>query len=267
MRAEFPGGEFGGDGELAGGSAAEADSQRDVAVADESDILDEQSGHAFALVVRGFGIVPEAREVGGQLLDFLALDLVEPSAVDLAAAFEVIEGFLPLGESGVPIGFEFGGDQAVVGVGAQEASAGEVGFLGGALRPAGAEGIGFVGARHDFVLNPHCGLEGERRDEFDQQISDRSVDARSGGPLAGGGRGLELFPLAEVIGEQPGRGGRGNARSCAGRRHRRRRVPVAAPVPRAGGAGGRRRRPPRSPRGAAGWPRTAPRRCSRDGRR
>ena len=65
--------------------------------------------------------------------DLLALDFIEPPAVGLAAAFEVIEGFLLegfrlegfrlegfrlLGESGVPVGFEFGGDQAVVGVGA-----------------------------------------------------------------------------------------------------------------------------------------------------
>ena len=55
--------------------------------------------------------------------DLLALDFIEPPAVGLAAPFEVIEGFLLegfrlLGESGVPVGFEFGGDQAVVGVGA-----------------------------------------------------------------------------------------------------------------------------------------------------
>ena len=99
------------------------DSQRDVAVADQGDLRDEQSGQSFALAVGGFGIVPESREVGGQLQDLLAPDFTEPPAVGLAAAFEVIEsfrleGFRLLGESGVPVGFEFGGDQAVVGAGA-----------------------------------------------------------------------------------------------------------------------------------------------------
>ena len=65
--AEFPGGEFGRECELSGGAAAQPGPEGDVAVADEGDVLDEQSGHTFALAVRGFGIVPESREVGGQM--------------------------------------------------------------------------------------------------------------------------------------------------------------------------------------------------------
>ena len=139
--ALFPGGEIGLDGEGSCGAAAESDAEGEIAVAGDGDVLDEEACHAGALAVGSLGVVPEFREVGGEGEDGLALGGVELGLVGGASSFEVVESILLLGEPGVPVGFELRGDEAIVRVDAEEASAGEFGLLGGAL------GVAFVGAR------------------------------------------------------------------------------------------------------------------------
>ena len=81
-------------------------------------------------------------------------------------------------------------------------------------------------ARATSSSYPSCGFEGERGDEFDQQLSDRPIDAGSGDPLAAEGRGLDLrLPalaapgadrLAPRAGLHPAEGERGVPGSAEG---------------------------------------------------
>ena len=116
-----------------------------------------------------------------------------------ASSFEVVESILLLGEPGVPVGFELRGDEAVVRVDAEEASAGEFGLLGGALGVALSERVGFVGAGGEFVLDAEGGFEAEGGDEFDEESADGLIDAGSGDGLTGRGGGFGA--AAEVAGE------------------------------------------------------------------
>ena len=52
--------------EGARGSTPEADVGGDLFAADQGDVLDEECSHPFFLPVRRAGIMPQAREVGGE---------------------------------------------------------------------------------------------------------------------------------------------------------------------------------------------------------
>ena len=263
--ALFPGGGIGLDSEGSCGAAAESEAEGEIAVAGDGDVLDEEASHAGALAVGSLGVVPEFREVGGEGEDGLALGGVELGLVGGAAAFEVLEGCLLLGEPGVPVGFELRGDEAVVRVDAEEASAGEFGLLGGALGVAFAERVGFVGAGGEFVLDAEGGFEAEGGDEFDEESADGLIDGGSGDGLTGRGGGFGA--AAEVAGEALVAAGVVSPRSCGGRSGHTRRAPGGVRAPRAGGLGGRSGRRRRPPQVVAGWLRTASRRGSRGGRR
>ena len=195
----LPGG-IGLHGELLSGAAAESDPEGDVLVACDGDIVDEESGDAGSLAMGGFGVVPESGEVGGEVEDALSLGGVELAPVVFLSAFEFFESELMFEESLVPVGFELSSDEAVVGVGAEEASACEVGVLGGALDAAFPEGVDLVGAGVEFVVDAESGFEAEGGDELDEELSDGAVDVLPGDGLAGWGGGFGA--AAEVSGEE-----------------------------------------------------------------
>ena len=73
------GGEFACNGQCAGGTGAQPHTECEgrILFAGDGDVFNQQTDHALAFTVRCFGIVPQARKVGGEVEDFLALFIVE----------------------------------------------------------------------------------------------------------------------------------------------------------------------------------------------
>ena len=102
------------------------------------DVGEQQPGDALAFSCRGGGVVPDAGQVGGQLLYPGLLGAGELPGVFLAGS---VVGFLGLAEGaegGVPVGFEGVGDEPVGRVDGEVAAAGQVGVVAGALDVRGA---------------------------------------------------------------------------------------------------------------------------------
>jgi len=133
------------DGEGAVLAAGQADMRGDgVADPGDGDVGEQQPGDALAFPLGGGGVVPDGGQVGSELADAGLLRVGELAGV-LAAG--LVAGLLRVAErsqGGVPVGFEGGGDQPVVGVDGQVAAAGQVSVILGALDVGGAQCVGFV---------------------------------------------------------------------------------------------------------------------------
>ena len=128
----LPGVGRGRDGQGVGLSAAEADVGVDVVGLGERDVVDEQPDDPFTFPLRGGAVGPQRGEVGGERADPGFVLLAERRRGG-AGALVVVVGALDGPQRVVPVGFEGVGDEPVVGVDGEVASAGEVGALVGAL--------------------------------------------------------------------------------------------------------------------------------------
>ena len=158
--------------------------------------------HPLALPVRRRGVVPQAREVGRERQDPLALALVELTAVFgvLALAFPL--RVLELPQAGVPFRLQDIGDQPVARIHLPVALPREVGFLARPLHLPGAPGLGLVSALRQFRLHPQRDLERHRRHALHQQGADGPVDAGAGNALADRSGMGDSLSLAQVVRNQ-----------------------------------------------------------------
>jgi hypothetical protein len=183
---------------------------------------EQQPGDALAFSCRGGGVVPDAGQVGGQLLYPGLLGAGELPGVFLAGS---VAGFLGLAEGaegGVPVGFEGVGDEPVGGVDGQVAAAGQVSVILGAFRVGGAQRVRFGGPVLKLGGHLQGGFDGERGEGVDEQLPDGLVQVLAGDRSAGRASVLDAVALAH--GGLPvagcGRAG-GSGRSCAARSGRR----------------------------------------------
>jgi len=100
---------------------------------DQSDVFDEEPEHALPVPVGGTRGAPDRREVGGQRRYALALLWTEYRGVETAAALVVVLRLCQCAQLIVPISLERVGDQAIVRIDPQIASACRFGFVPRAL--------------------------------------------------------------------------------------------------------------------------------------
>ena len=152
---------------------------------------------------RGGGVVPDAGQVGGQLLYPGLLGAGELPGVFLAGS---VVGFLGLAEGaegGVPVGFEGVGDEPVGGVDGQVAAAGQVGVVAGAFHVGGAQRVRFGGPVLELGGHLQGGFDGERGEGVDEQLPDGLVQVLAGDRSAGRTSVLDAVALAHVGGDFP----------------------------------------------------------------
>ncbi|ESZ12168.1 hypothetical protein [Mesorhizobium sp. L48C026A00] len=95
----------------------------DLLVDEQRDVFDEKAEHALAFDGTGALVVPDARKIGGQRPDALLRGLVQQRAVGLVLALVLALERVDVAQPRVPVGFQRVGDQAVVRIDLQVASA------------------------------------------------------------------------------------------------------------------------------------------------
>src|SRR5258708_22139460 len=194
------GGQPGVDLDAGGLAGPEAHVRRDAAVgAGQRDVGDEQADHALAFALRGSGVGPQGREVGGQGGDAGLAGAVERDG-PRALALVVLLGGGECAQRLVPVGFEVGGDQAVVWVDGEVAATCGFGGVPCALDALAAQMVGFGGAVLELCLHRQGGVKGERGDGGEQQLADGSVDLASAYARAGRPGIFYAGALADVLG-------------------------------------------------------------------
>jgi len=202
-RPEFGGRGGSGQGERGRRPASEADPGGDGLVLEEGDVVEEEADDPFSVSVRGARGAPEPGEVGGQGEDAGPLLWTRLHPVGLALALGVFLGLVKVAKPGVPFALEDVGHQAVVGVDAQVAGLGEVGFVAGALDVLGSEPIHRFGLLGEFLLDLEGHVERQGGDPLDEEFADGLVDGGSGNPLAGRPGVLDRVALADVVRGEP----------------------------------------------------------------
>ena len=137
-----------------GGAAPEADVGSDLVGAQQRDVFDQEPDHALALALGDGRVTPQAGEITGQGQDLLPLVGLQGVPVGLPPAFVVVLGVAQRTQLVVPFSFERLGHQAVVGVHAQVAALGELGFVTGPFHLLVAQAVGLVGPGQELVV--HC---------------------------------------------------------------------------------------------------------------
>ena len=120
---------------------------------DQGHVVDEQTQYALALAQIDARVVPDPRELLGEIEDAAAHLGVERGASLPAASFIVCDGISMETQLLVPFGFERVGDEAIVGVDLHVSPPREFGLVARPLDMLAAQGIGLGGARLEFALD------------------------------------------------------------------------------------------------------------------
>ncbi len=173
------------DVERSGSAGVPTDEDAAVAWAGEGiqgNIGDQAAQQAFTLC--GGSFEPQGRQIGDEGQDGLAVGCgegLELARLGLGPFF--FKGF-ELAQADFPILFERSGDQAVVGIDALEAAAGEIGFVASAfqaLAPLGEQGLA-VGI--DLVEGSQGSLQAGGLNRLEEELLDEGVDVSQGEGLA-----------------------------------------------------------------------------------
>src|ERR1019366_2429274 len=116
-----------------GSAALEPDANDDVLPLGQSDVFEQQAGHALALAVGCVWILPEPWEVTGQGQDALALLRIDRGGVGLALVFVLLLGVGQCTQLAVPVGLQRTRNQAVVRIDLEVAALRQLGLIAGAL--------------------------------------------------------------------------------------------------------------------------------------
>jgi hypothetical protein len=162
-------------GDAGGLPALEPDVEVDDLGPVDGDVLDEEPDHAFAFPLRCRWVRPDCGEVGGERAD-LGLVLVAEGRRGLGRPVAVVLCVAELAEGVVPVGFESVGDEAVVGVDAEIAAAGDIGVVSGSFHVGVAETAGFVRSGFDFGLDAEGDFEGNGGEGVEHERGDGVVD-------------------------------------------------------------------------------------------
>jgi hypothetical protein len=92
--------------------------------------------------------------------------------------------------------------QAVAGIDLQVAALRQLGLVAGALDLSTPQAISFLDPGLDFLLDREGDLQGQRRNGFDQQLADGSIDASAVNHLAWRFAALLCAAVAFVVGDE-----------------------------------------------------------------
>lgn len=156
----------------------------DVALLDESNVLDEQAEHAFALALRRIRVPPDDREVGGQGEDALTLVVVHGEPIGIALALVILLGHPQGTQFRVPVGLERIGDESIRRIDLHVAVPRLVGLDLRTLDLAVPRAISLLDPSRDLFLHGKRQLEGHRRDRLDEQLAHGGIDVGADDALA-----------------------------------------------------------------------------------
>jgi hypothetical protein len=156
----------------------------DAALLDESDVLDEQAEHAFALALRRFRVPPDGREVGDHGEDALTLVVVHGEPIGSALALVIFLGHTQGTQFRVPVSLERVGDEPIHRVDLHVAVPRLVGLVLRTLDLAVPQAISLVDPSRDLFLHGKRELQGHRRDRLDEQLAHGGIDVGADDALA-----------------------------------------------------------------------------------